>query len=485
MALHDSVHADLPTTLEAALLEIVALRHERALLLDTIEGLKGRVDDLEARLRMNSTNSSKPPSSDGYVKPAPRSRRVRSGRKPGKQPGTPGAHLAQVAVPDELVVHDPERCGRCGGQLDDAEVVKTEARQLFDLPPIRLVVVEHRVQHRRCGCGAVTAASFPATLLCATQYGPGVLALGTYLGTYHHVPVERTAQLLADCFGASVSTGTLVAQQAACAVTLGGFVGAVRDQLSAAPVAHFDETGARVQGALSWIHSASTDELTLYTAHARRGAEGMEAARVLPNFRGVAVHDGWAAYRRYGSDHGLCNAHHLRELTAAAEHAGQGWAERMIGLLVEMKQAVDVAREGGRDHLEARVLGEYEQRYHTIVESGHRANPTARVEAFGGRRRARTKAANLLERLDTQRDDVLRFARDFRVPFDNNLAERDIRMIKVQQKVSGCWRSPEGAERFCTIRSYISTARKQGVGVLAALRQAFEGQPWLPVSAGP
>lgn len=325
MALHDPLHADLPTTLDAALLEIVALRRERALLVETIVDLKRRVDDLEARLRMNSSNSSKPPSSDGYGKPAPRSRRVRSGRKPGKQPGAPGAHLARVAVPDEVVVHDPERCGGCGRELDDGEVVKTEARQLFDLPPIRLMVVEHRVQHRRCACGTVTAASFPATLQCATQYGPGVLALGTYLGTYHHVPVERTAQLLADCFGASVSTGTLVAQQAACAVSLGRFVEEVRNQLIDAPVAHFDETGSRVQGALSWIHSASTDGLTLYTAHARRGAEGMEAAGVLPKFRGVAVHDGWAAYRRYGSDHGLCNAHHLRELTGAAEHAGQAW----------------------------------------------------------------------------------------------------------------------------------------------------------------
>jgi transposase len=485
VAPHHPVHADLPTTLDDALVEIVTLRSENAQLKEMIEGLKVRVDDLEERLRRNSTNSSKPPSSDGYAKRAPRSRRIRSGRMRGKQPGAPGAHLAQVAVPDQVVVHAPEQCARCGLDLDHAEVVQTEARQLFDLPLIRLMVIEHRAQHRRCGCGTVTAARFPAALSCPAQYGPGVLALGTYLGAYQHVSIDRIAQMLADCFGATVSTGTLVAHQEACAITLAGFVEEVRDQLTAAPVAHFDETGARVNGALSWIHSASTPDLTLYTAHARRGAEGMEAAGVLPNFTGVAVHDGWAAYRRYGSDHGLCNAHHLRELIAAAEHAGQGWAESMIDLLVEMKTATDIAKGSGRDHLDASALAKYRRRYGAIITTGHTANPVATPTPPGGRRPARTKAANLVERLDLQRDDVLRFAHDFRVPFDNNLAERDIRMVKVQQKVSGCWRSPRGAERFCAIRSYISTARKQRVGVLSVLREAFEGRPWLPVSASP
>jgi hypothetical protein len=210
----------------------------------------------------------------------------------------------------------------------------------------------------------------------------------------------------------------------------------------------------------------------------------MEDAGVLPGFTGVAVHDGWAAYRRYGGTHGLCNAHHLRELTAAAEQAGQGWATNMIELLVEAKRAADVARAGGDECIDPRMLGRYRRRYSTIIDAGHRANPPV-MPVTAGRRPARSKAANLLARLDSQRDDVLRFATDLTVPFDNNLSERDIRMVKLQQKVSGCWRSSGGAERFCVIRSYISTVRKQGGNVLAALRGVFEGHPGLPAAASP
>lgn len=471
--------------LEAALEDNRLLRDTVERLQEQVERLQARVVDLEGRLRMNSKNSSKPPSSDGYAKPRPTSRRVRSGREPGKQPGTPGAHLAQVAVPDEIVLHVPAACGRCGADLDDAEVVKAEARQVFDLPPIRLMVVEHRAECRRCSCGTITTGCFPTDVSSPVQYGPGVQALGTYLSAYQHVPCERTAQMMSDCFGASIATGTLITHQAECALRLTGFVGTIREQLSQAPVAHFDETGARVNGATSWVHSASTDRLTMYTAHARRGNEAMDDAGVLPAFTGIAVHDGWPAYRHYGSAHGLCNAHHLRELTGAAEEAGQDWAGDMIELLLSAKLSVDAAHAKGHDRLDMLRLGTYQQRYDDIIRAGHLANPAAASVSGRRGRPARTKTANLLHRLDDRRDDVLRFATDLTVPFDNNLAERDIRMVKLQQKISGGWRSPEGAERFCTTRSYISTARKQGVNVLSALRQVFEGRPWVPQGASP
>jgi transposase len=476
---------DLRAALDAALDENRLLREHVAQLEKMVHGQQARIAELEARLNTNSKNSSKPPSSDGYSKPQPRSRRLRTGRKPGKQPGTPGTHLAQVAVADEVVVHAPPACGGCGGSLVEAEVVQTEARQVFDLPPIRLLVTEHRAEHRRCSCGITTAARFPSEVSAPVQYGPGVQALGVYLGVYQHVPFERTAQMLADCFGASLSTGTLTAAQTACAAGLSNVTESIRQQLIAAPVAHFDETGARVEGGLQWIHSASTDRLTLYTVHPRRGVEGMEAGGVLPDFTGVAVHDGWAAYRHYGSAHGLCNAHHLRELTGAAEQAGQGWATDMIELLVETKRSVDAARADGHERLDPRMLDRYRQRYSAIIDAGHRANPPVMLVTPGRRRPARSKAANLLARLDSLRDDVLRFATDLSVPFDNNLSERDVRMVKLQQKISGCWRSPAGAGRFCDIRSFISTVRKQGGNVLDALRGVFEGHPALPAAAIP
>jgi transposase len=468
--------------LDATRAENRLLREQVAHQETVIQALQARIAELEARLNTNSKNSSKPPASDGYSKPQPKSRRVRSGRKPGKQPGAAGTHLAQVAVADEVVVHAPSSCG---ASLIAAEVVQTETRQVFDLPPIRLLVVEHRAERRRCACGTITAAAFPVEVSSPVQYGPVVQALGVYLGVYQHLPFERTAEMLADCFGAPLSAGTLAATQVECAARLSEVTESIREQLSAARVAHFDETGARVEGRLQWIHSASTDRLTLFTVHARRGAEAMEDAGVLPGFTGVAVHDGWAAYRRYGGTHGLCNAHHLRELTGAAEQAGQSWATDMIELLVEAKRAADEARACGNERLDLRMLDRYRRRYSAIIDAGRQANPPVMPVTGGRRRPARSKAANLLARLDSQRDDVLRFAADLAVPFDNNLSERDIRMVKLQQKVSGCWRSPGGAERFCVIRSYISTVRKQGGNVLAALRGVFEGHPRLPAAASP
>jgi transposase len=477
LALHQTPD-DLRAALEAAL-------EENRRLLAVIQALQERIAELEARLKSNSRNSSKPPSSDGYAKPRPKSRRVRTGRKPGKQPGTPGAHLAKAAVADEVVVHQPVACGGCGAPLAEAEVVQTEGRQVFDLPPIRIQVVEHQVEHRRCGCGTITAATFPSGVSAPVQYGPGVQALAVYLGVYQHVPFDRTAELLADCFGAPLSTGTLVAAQVECAAGLGEVTEGIRQHLSSAAVVHCDETGVRVEGALGWLHLVSTDQFTHYTVHPRRGAKAMEDAGVLPGFTGIAVHDGWSAYRRYGSAHGLCNAHHLRELTAAAETTGQAWPTEMIDLLVETKRSVDAAKGEDRDHLEAGVLAAVRQRYSAVIDAGRRAHPETIPAVAGQRRRARSKAANLLARLDHQREDVLRFATDFSVCFDNNLAERGLRMIKTQQKVSGGWRSSEGAQRFCTIRGYISTMRKQGSDVLGALRTVFEGRARLPAGISP
>jgi transposase len=371
--------------------------------------LARRVAELESRLGSDSSNSSQPPSSEGLRK-KPATPRRRGGRR-GKQPGDPGRHLAQTADPDEIVDHAPAACAECGGGLGDADIVATRRRQVFDIPPLRLSVTEHRAQSRRCGCGHVTAAAFPAEARSPACYGPGVRAVICYLAVYQHLPVDRTAKLLADLLGAPVSTGTVAAVAARAADVVAPTVDVIRARLVAAGVVHVDETGARVAGKLHWIHVAATAVYTLLTVHARRGKDATDAAGVLPAFRGVAVHDGWSPYRRYPDiAHGLCNAHHLRELQAAAE-AGHDWAADLADVLRYAHRQVTQARARGDTSLPADVAASIAARY-----AGHLAQA---ADATAG---TKTKAAALARRLHRHRDDVLRFTVDFAVPFDNNQA---------------------------------------------------------------
>ncbi len=457
--------------------EVVELRALVVELREANQRLVERVAELERQLGQNPRNSSRPPSSEGYGKPAPRSRRSSLGRRRGGQPGDEGRTLRQVDVPDEVIVHAPAVCGGCGTSLGAAPVVSTEARQVFDVPPIKLWVAEHRVEHRHCaGCATVTMGQAPRGVGAPAQYGPGVRAVASYLVGAQHLPYERAAAVLGDLLAAPVSPGSVAAWVSEAAAGLTGFTAAVRDELAAAEVACFDETGLRVDGALAWVHSASTPDLTLFTCHSRRGAAAMDAAGVLPAFAGVAVHDGWRPYRRYDVIHGLCNAHHLRELAGVAETDGQAWAAAMARLLTEIHRRVQDAKGGGADRLAPTLLAAYTARYQRLIDAGRVTNP-----APAGRRR-RPPAVNLLDRLDVYRDDVLRFATDFRVPFENNLAERDIRMVKLRQKISGCLRTMTGAHGFCAIRSYLSTAGKQGEPAIAVLRQLHAGHAWLPTA---
>jgi transposase len=426
-----------------------------------------RMAELEARLKADSSNSSLPPSREGLGKKPARPRR--KGGRPGKQKGDPGRHLARVADPDEIVEHTPAVCEGCDGDLDDAQVVGATRRQVFDIPPLRLRITEHRAQRRRCACGHVTAAAFPDEATAPACYGPGVRALIVYLAVHQHLPVDRTAQLLADVLDAPVSTGTVAAVSSQAAARVAGAVEAIRARLIAAAVAHFDETGARIAGRLHWLHVAATALFTLLTAHVKRGKDATDAAGVLPRFGGVAIHDGWQPYRRYSDiAHGLCNAHHLRELQAAAE-AGHDWAADLAEVLRYAHRNVVAAKAAGQTRLPDEILASIHARYDGHVAQG--------IDATRGRR---SKPAALVRRLARHRDDALRFAVDFAVPFDNNQAERDIRMAKLQQKISGCWRTLAGAQAFCAVRSYTATARKHGINTLDALRDAFAGQPWMP-----
>jgi transposase len=440
-----------------------------------IATLTARVAELERRLGLNSRNSSKPPSSDGLAKPPPKSLRTKSGRRPGKQPGTPGSTLRQVAVPDEIVEHRPDRCRGCDEGLADAAGAGVGVRQVFDVPPGRLRVVEHRLRSCRCrGCGVVTTASAPAGVTAPVQYGPQIAAVVVYLIVRQHLPVARAAELCAELLAAPVSTGWITTQVRAASTALVGFEDAVKDTIRAAPVAHFDETGARIGGRLDWIHIASTATATWYQRHAKRGRDAIDDAGILPNFAGIAVHDAWGPYFSYLTvDHALCNAHLLRELVGwrDLDPDRHSWADDAIALLGEAYQATLTATAAGHTALPVDDLTSFQRRWAAIITAGHTARPPGT---------GRNPIRALLGRMHGCATEIWRFAHDFTVPFDNNQAERDIRMVKVQLKVSGCWRTTTGADHWLRVRSYISTAMKTGINIMQALRDALDGNPWLP-----
>jgi len=441
-----------------------------------VAALTARIQALEDRLAKDSHNSHQPPSRD--LPPKPKSLRQASGQKPGGQPGHRGTTLAWCATPDAVVVHAPTQCANCGASLATAAVVREARRQVVDVPVVRLRTTEHVAEGRRCtGCGQVSQATFPSEARGPVSYGPRLRGVAVYLNQYQLLPVARSQALLADLFGCSFSVGSLDAAVAECDAVLAATETTIQQALRQAPVAHFDETGLRVARKQQWVHVASTDQLTHYAVHPRRGAVGMAAAGVLPGFGGVAVHDGLHGYRTFACGHALCNVHHLRELTFIAEQYDQAWAADSKKLLQALHQAVATARAAGQEHLPAPRVTRAHQRYRALARAGLAANPPQPKAPGAPGPPKRSPGGKLAERLGRYETEALAFLQDFRVPFDNNQAERDLRMLKVQQKISGGFRTPTGAARFARIRSYLSTARKQGYSPLTALQAACTGSP--------
>lgn len=448
-----------------------------------IAELQRRVAELEARLGMNSRNSSKPPSSDGLNKPKPQSLREKSGRNPGGQKGHKGKALEMKKDPDKVIVHSAERCEECSGSLKGVAVVGVERRQVFDLPPISLEVVEHQAEQKECpACGHINTAAFPDGVNAPVQYGPTIRGIAVYLQQHQFLPYERTGELMQDLFGVSISTGALARVMISFAEWVEPAVDKIKEIVQASPVVHFDESGVSVEGRLSWLHSASTDTATYYDIHPSRGSEAMDDIGILPGFDGRAIHDFWKSYLDYECDHGFCNAHLLRELVFAHEELGQKWAKKMIGFLLKVKKAVEKTKAGC---LSEKVIRRFEKRYRRILRMGDVEAPLPPT-TFCKKKRGRPKkdkARNLLERFELYPREILAFMYDFHVPFDNNLSERDIRMIKLRQKISGTFRNAEWGKAFCQARSYISTARKNAVNVIDAIKSVFAGQPFIPSPA--
>jgi transposase len=480
--------------------ELIELRQENAdlreqvkripQLEESVRQLSEQVQSLQERLVKDSHNSHLPPSSDRFARQKKtRSQRKRSGKKPGGQVGHDGHHLALASSPDQVVVHPVETCSHCQADLRAVAVRAIERRQVVDVPPARLHITEHQAERKCCPhCSAETRALFPNELQASVQYGTGLGALAVYLVTHHLLPFKRTAEILNEMMGAQMSEGTIRQLTQRSANVLRPIERQIKIALRQAEVLHQDESGLYVEGKRVWMHVTSTPKLTHYQVHAKRGTEALDANGILPGYQGTSVHDGWAAYEGYGCTHALCNVHLLRDLIFVEETTQQPWARDMQTVLLDLKTLTDEAKAAGMTVLAPEVLTQARARYHEVTAVGEQANPPPPPDAVPPRRgrRKQSAARNLLDRLLKHEDAVLAFVQDLRVPFDNSQAERDIRMLKVQQKISGCFRSWAGALDFCRLRGYLSTLRKQGQPLLSALQQVLDGHPLLPaLTSGP
>ena len=438
-----------------------------------VEALSAKVADLEGRLAKNSRNSSKPPSLDGF-KPKPKSQRKAKQKPTGGQKGHVGHTLKKVAEVDHIESHaPPSHCDVCHRLLSDTAIVET--RQVFDIPPLHHEVTEHQILEARCACGKLHRGEFPAEVAAPVQYGPRIKAAVVHLTHQHMMPVARTGDLMGDLFGLPLSDATVLAINEEARALLAPTVAALGEALKTAPVAHADETGMRVAGKIHWLHVLATSALTWIGSHVNRGRQAFDAFGILPAFAGTLIHDGWKPYRDLACTHGLCNAHHLRELTYVFEEMEQAWAKRLIDLLVEACH--EVAAVGGP--LTEHRITHYRSVHARILAEGEAANPRAPPSGKRGRTK-QSKALNLIDRLRTHADDVWRFMTDHNVPFSNNTAEQAVRMPKVKQKISGGFRTPSGLDTFCTIRSYLATLHKQGANLFHALTLIFQGSPPQP-----
>lgn len=467
---------------------------DKSSLIDLIMVLQAQVVEqgkqlqkLSDQVAKNSQNSSKPPGSDGLKKPNPQSLRTKGEKPYGGQPGHKGNTLQMVVEPDVIIEYPVTSCPHCQADLCAVEAEGYDKRQVFDIPLVRFEVTEHRVAIKACpDCGVKVQGEYPDAVSQPTQYGSRIKAQASYLNSYHFIPLARTTELLTDFYGQSPSEAALLATNEQAVTQIQPTLTSIKEQLIASDVAHFDESGLRVAGKLQWLHVAGTPTFTFYHVDAKRGQSGMRAAGILPQFQGTAVHDHWIPYLAFDQcQHAFCNAHHLRELQFMVEQYQQAWAADMTQLLCTIKQEVDAAPPNATALPDDRRTF-YNAEYDQLIAQGLAANPPAEHPAVSTRGRPKqAPPKNLLDRLQTHKAGVLAFMADFRIPFDNNLAERDVRMIKVKQKVSGAFRTKNGADTFCALRTYISTARKQGINAIDALFNAFLGQPFLPTTDTP
>lgn len=450
--------------------------------------LRAEVGRLRSELGKNSGNSSKPPSSDPAAErerqaEARRAKRSKGGkrRRPGKQPGAPGQTLRMVENPDEILISEPPQCRDCGRGLSEAdELMGTTRRQVVDLPEPKPYTTEYQARTRRCHCcGTETTAAFPEGVRAPVSYGPRVKAIVAYLLSRQHIPVGRAAEAMTDLFGLRISTGAVDAIYTDAARRLKGFLAALVVLLRSLPVLHADETTDRIGTRTCWMHVVSTSAYTLIHASVTRGMDAVKQAGVLIGYQGVVVHDRLAMYWKLKAKHQICAAHLLRDLASVATVASQeAWAAGLARLLVEINDACDAARHRGRKSLAVSVKHSFNDRYDRLVQAALEANP----EPVSGRKRnaLERQSYNLAVAFATHKRSILRYMHDLTVSMTNNQGERDLRPVKLHRKISSCFKSQAGAERFAAVRSYLSTTRKNDIPAINALTRLFNGDPWMP-----
>ena len=441
--------------------------------------LNQTIQELKEQLNKNSKNSSKPPSSDGFNKPSPKSLRKSSGKKAGGQNGHQGTHLAVIADPDDVIKHMPSSCEGCPHyKMCKSTACIAERRHVIDAV-VTVNVTEHQsLELPICMLhGDTRKGEFPSDVKATVQYGENLQALSVALNTVGAVSIKRTHEILSGVFNIPIATGTISSMVKRCADSLSDTVNKIKDKMTDSALGHFDETGTRVDKKLWWVHDASNCEYTYLDISPKRGTAGMEQCGVLTEFQGIAVHDCWASYWHYSDiQHAVCCAHLLRELTGIDEnHPEQKWASAFIDLLLEMKKVKDEAVEKGKDSLSYYHYHKFDKKYDELIEQARKENPLPETTEKKRGRKKKGKILALVERLANYKASVCLFIHNFMIPFDNNQAERDLRMIKVKTKVSGCFRTEEGAKDYLKIMSYIGTAHKKGYNAYEAIKKAISG----------
>ena len=448
-----------------------------------VDKLEKRIKELESKLGMNSTNSSKPPSTDNKLTKPKKPSSSKSNKKRGAQVGHIGKNLRIVATPDNTKILLPTQCTCCNSSLKDIDSLKFEKRQLFDLPDIKMQVTEYRACSVECKeCHTINKASFPRNINATTQYGDNLKSFISYLNAYQMIPYERISQTIEDLTSHKISTGTIYNFLNTHYDRLEEFETILKESLLKESVLNSDETGVNIRAKLHWIHVTSSSVMTYYMLHQKRGKVAMDDMEIIPNYNGILVHDHWTPYNHYSCTHSYCNAHILRELNGITQKDGVAWSEDIHRLLTKMNIAVHKAKESAKTELSASQIKKFTKNYEKIIKSANNYYPPPDKTLKKSRGRPKQeKGKNLLDRLSKYQTETLRFLNDFRVPFTNNLAERDLRMIKVKEKISGSFASFKGGEIFCRIKSYISTLKKNNISVLQGLRDALDGKSYVPI----
>jgi transposase len=453
-------------------------------LTEKLNQANSEIEKFKDILSKNSSNSSKPSSTDGFNRPSPKSQRVKGLNPVGGQLGHEGSTLLMSENPDKIIIHRVNECIICKEDISYYISDNYRRRQVIDLLENNKFITEHQIQITTCGCGCENKAKFPDGVNAPTQYGPKIKATIVYLNKRQLIPYLRTSETVGDLFNMHMSAGTIVSMTKETSEKLKGTEKKIKAAVLASDTVHFDESGMQINGDRHWVHVAVTNVVSYFMSHIKRGKEAMNDMGILPQYCGNAIHDHWKSYFSYTkSTHFLCNAHHLRELEFIHERYEHLWAKDMKDLLKEIKKRVDELKTGNISGLSETEIEDFEQRYQKIIKEGYLEDPAIMIDPKLPKKPgpvAQSKGRNLLDRLFVYEQSVLGFMRDFNIPFDNNQAERDVRMLKVHQKISGSFRSEQGPIDYCRIMSYISTIRKNSINVIEAISSVFSGTPIFP-----